>query len=67
MGDYTVAEVAAIFNYKPNTIRVYSRRYGIGHLTKGKLLFSERDISIIQSHKGKVGKKGHIKKEENDG
>ena len=48
---YSVEELSNLTDLKPTSIRVYVKRYNIGKKFGSALLFSEKDIEVLQSRR----------------
>ena len=51
--EYSSAEVAEILGLKRHSVHVYYKKYGIGRMFKGRLLFTKKDIKKIRATDGR--------------
>lgn len=53
---YTAAEAAQKLGLSKESLRVYAGRYKVGRRHGRDWFFTDKDIEVIRSHKGKRGR-----------
>ena len=64
MVEYTVAEVARRLGISEASVRTYASRLKLGRKTQ--LMFSDKDIAILEKRRTKIGRPQGIKRKDYD-